>query len=120
MLMWMTWPKKMLVGAALLCVPMASVLLGQLQTSPSFEVASIKLNDSDKDHPGYSSWHFSSTPSQGTLVATNELIRDFILFAYAPPGEEQLQSNQLIGGPAWISAKKYDINAHVDDSVRET
>ena len=82
--------------------------------SASFEVASIKPNDSDKGGSHYS--HFSS--GQGRLIATNELLRDFIMDAYAPPGG-RLQDNQLIGGPAWISVKRYDIDAKVDDAVRD-
>jgi len=83
-------------------------------STASFAVASIKPNDSDKGTSHYS--HFSSNSDEGTLVATNELVRDFIMDAYAPPAG-QLQNNQLIGGPAWISEKRYDIEAKVDPSV---
>ena len=106
---------------AVICAAFVSGTLTSAQSSgsavaPTFEVASIKLNDSDRGTSHYS--HFSAAAAQGTLVATNELLRDFIMEAYAPPGG-RLQNNQLIGAPAWINEKRYDIDAKVSDAVRD-
>ncbi len=112
----------LIAACAGICAAFLAVTLTRAQSSdsgaaqaPMFEIASIKPNDSDKGTSHYS--HFSATAAQGTLVATSELLRDFIRDAYAPPGG-RLENNQLIGGPAWIDSKRYDIDAKVDDAVR--
>lgn len=105
-------PALVATAAALVAI---AVMAAFAQTGqPQFEVASIKPNDSDKGTSHYS--HFSSDSNEGTLVATNELARDFIMEAYAPPGR-QLQNDELIGGPNWINSKRYDVNAKIGDST---
>src|ERR1700686_2396452 len=68
---------------------------------PTFEVASVKpTKDSGLSytliHPG------------GRFTATNVTLRGLITRAY------QLQNNQVEGGPSWVSADAFDIEAKAE------
>lgn len=72
---------------------------------PAFEVASIKPNTS-----GDGRVMMENQP--GRYIATNVSLRLLIRNAY------QLQDSQITGGPGWVSADRFDINAKVPDEFR--
>src|SRR5438552_12277207 len=74
--------------------------------APSFEVASIKRNNS-----GDGRVMLGNQP--GRFTATNVTLRLLIRNAY------QLQDFQISGGPGWISSGHFDIVAKIDASVQE-
>jgi len=75
-------------------------------TTPSFEVASIKLNRGDNNGQFL---HFLNDP--GRFNRSNITAKALIEFAY------HVRPFQISGGPSWINSARYDIQAKVDDSV---
>jgi len=78
------------------------------QTPTSFEVASVKPNNS-----GANSSSVDTQPN-GRLVFTNETVRVMIERAY------QLQPFQVIGAPDWTATARFDIMAKAPEGVRFT
>jgi hypothetical protein len=82
-----------------------------LQTStselPSFDVASIKQNKS-----GEFFGRFGYEPG-GQLVVVNNAVRALIRSAYG------LQNYQILGGPEWMSADRYDVSAKATGNFAE-
>mgnify|MGYP003297018792 CR=1 FL=1 len=74
-------------------------------TKPSFEVASVKPNNSGA---GSSS---TRTEPGGRFTATNVPLRLLIRNAY------QLQDFQIVGAPSWIGSERYDIVAKAEDGT---
>lgn len=71
-------------------------------TTPSFEVASIKVNTS-----GARPW--SIVPIKGgRLTATNVAIKVLLGMAYG------VQTSQIVGTPAWVNSERYDISARAE------
>jgi uncharacterized protein (TIGR03435 family) len=68
------------------------------QTAPAFEVASVKRNDSGGTGGGV-----GLRPNG--YAATNTPLRTMILHAY------ELKRFQLVGGPSWIDAERFDAQA---------
>ena len=78
-------------------------------TPPVFEVASIKKYVPDPSR----FFSFSGNPA-GDLsrwTATNATAKDLSGVAYG------LNGYQMTGGPSWIDAEKFDVDAKVDDSM---
>jgi uncharacterized protein (TIGR03435 family) len=73
------------------------------QTSPAFEVASIKPADP-------AATGSSTNTSQGRLRMTNVSLKRCILLAY------NVQDYQVSGGPNWIDTARFDIIAKTDDA----
>ena len=71
---------------------------------PFSYVASVRLNNA-ADARGFSEY----LPG-GRLTATAITVRELLRIAY------RIQPYQLVGAPAWISARRYDIAAKVEDS----
>ena len=71
---------------------------------PSFDVASIKPNTSGSGNSGTST-------RQGRIFATNVSVKQLIRQAYS------LQNFQIVGGPGWIDADRYDIEAKAEDGA---
>jgi bla regulator protein blaR1 len=71
---------------------------------PSFEVASIKLDNSGNNS------HLFQFPDPGRFRTINMPARSMIQFAY------NVKTFQVTGGPSWVDAKGYDIEAKIDDS----
>src|SRR3989442_1447106 len=71
---------------------------------PSFDVASVKKNTS-----GDTRMRMVTQPG-GRLVVTNAPLRDLIATAYSDV-PQQLPRFRMFGGPEWIDAERYDINA---------
>jgi uncharacterized protein (TIGR03435 family) len=96
----------------------AGVAFPQAQSSqsagaspPVFEVASIKLNTS-----GSGSSHSSSEP--GSYLATNVRLKDLLRDAYAANGR-RLENSQILNCPDWAAAKRYDVDAKMDDATTD-
>ena len=70
--------------------------------SPTFDVASIRPNLS-----GSPSYNINAMPN-GRLVAANVSVRRLIVRAHG------LDESQLIGGPDWLDAEHFDIDARVE------
>ncbi len=77
---------------------LAGCLFAQTPASPAFEAAAIKPSNQP---PGHSSSHSRT----GMFVASNESLRQLIREAYS------LNDNQIDGGPKWMDADRFDINA---------
>jgi uncharacterized protein (TIGR03435 family) len=75
--------------------------------APTFEVASIKPNNS-----GDGRVMLGNQP--GRFTATNVTLRLLIRDAY------QLQDFQISGGPSWLNSDHYDIVAKIDPAVQES
>jgi uncharacterized protein (TIGR03435 family) len=69
---------------------------------PSFEVATIKPNDS-----GGTSMQVLTFRGRN-LITVNSSLADLIMFAYS------VQRKQIVGAPDWIEEDRYDINATPD------
>jgi len=74
---------------------------------PSFEVASIKPNNS-----GDGRVMMGNQP--GRFTATNVTLRMLVRNAY------QLQDFQISGGPGWLNSDHFDIVAKIDPAVQES
>ena len=81
--------------AAILVVT-AELLCAQTPASRSFDVASVKPNQS-RDEPA------SFVTPGGRYVATNATVRMLIKSAYG------LHDTQLVGGPKWVETEGFDI-----------
>ena len=93
-------------GALSFAVIAAAVLPAASQTpaqKPSFEVASVKLNNSAVAR---------STIGGGAarFLATSKTLRALMQFAYSKEGLF-LSSDQIIGGPDWLDTDHFDIEA---------
>src|SRR5262245_50676317 len=97
------------IAAALaaLAAPFAGAQAPQVPPgTPSFEVASIKPNNS-----GDGRVMLQNQP--GRFSATNVTLRLLIRNAY------QLQDFQISGGPTWLNSDHFDIVAKIDAAVQE-
>jgi uncharacterized protein (TIGR03435 family) len=74
-------------------------------TNPAFEVATIK--PSDPNQPG---WTLGTRGTHFFTINTNMI--DLISFAYG------LHAKQIVGGPAWFLAEKFDIEGVPNTEVR--
>jgi uncharacterized protein (TIGR03435 family) len=74
---------------------------------PSFDVASIKQNKS-----GEFFGRFGYEPG-GQLVVVNNAVRNLIRSAYG------LQNYQILGGPEWMNADRYDVSARAAGNASE-
>jgi len=82
----------------LVCAALAqAVILGQADTRPRFEVASVKQSDSG------ARGRLSFPPGQAVLLHSR--LKDVIPFAYG------VQSFLVSGGPGWLGTEFYDIVA---------
>ncbi len=70
----------------------------------SYAVATIKLSDPNSKPSG-------SHVSSGSAHLSNMTLAGLIKFAYG------LQEDELVGGPAWINSKRFDIEAKSEASV---
>jgi uncharacterized protein (TIGR03435 family) len=82
-----------------------SSLHAQVLAGPSFAVASVKPNHSDDGIA------MLGSQSGDRFTATNAPLRGLIRQAY------QLQDDQIIGGPAWISTSRFDVLAKADSTL---
>jgi uncharacterized protein (TIGR03435 family) len=101
------------VGLVAVVGGVARVLAEQTQTSPAFEVASVKPNKSDL--------RMVRPPSltlrpNGTFnfTATDVALLELILFIY------KVQSYQVIGAPSWQLSDRFDIVAKAPEAMKPT
>ena len=80
--------------------------------APVFEVAVIRPNPGE-DTMGSSHSHIWSGPTDGHFKAQNVTALALIQWAFALP------ENRIDGGPAWMRAKKFDMEAKPDPAVDE-
>jgi uncharacterized protein (TIGR03435 family) len=90
-------PRRLLVSAALGFLP--AVLLAQTESRPSFDVVSIKRNQTNQGIPAV------AFQPGGRMIAGNVAVRDVILVAYG------LEDVQLVNAPDWTSTERFAIEA---------
>src|SRR5215472_18844830 len=73
----------------------------------SFEVASIKVNLSGE------AGSVVNFPETGRLTVTNASLKTLIRSGYG------VQTDQIIGGPAWLDRDRFDIQAKTTGPIRE-
>jgi uncharacterized protein (TIGR03435 family) len=78
--------------------PIAAKPQASHQSTPKFEVASIKPSKADGDR------ELSSKPGK-RLTASNATLKMLIMLAY------QVTANELFGGPGWLASDGFDIEA---------
>jgi uncharacterized protein (TIGR03435 family) len=76
-----------------------SVGFGQSMAPPKYEVSSIKPTAGSDDR------HAFRIESDGTLYATGITLRRLMMTGY------DLQGFRFIGGPGWLAAKRWDVQA---------
>jgi len=76
------------------------------QTSPSFDVASVKVNPS-----GGGRSHIWSAANEGSFKTENVSLKGLMQFAYGLP------ETQVLGVPGAMADKTFDIEAKVDDAA---
>jgi len=104
----LTWETRFVqhipMSRSLLLAAILSIMLG-IQTRPTFEVASIKPNNSGDGRSNI------GIRQGGRLIATNATLKNLIMMAYL------VQDFQVSGGPGWIEADHYDVNAVANENV---
>jgi uncharacterized protein (TIGR03435 family) len=93
---------RKLILVACLAGAVAIVAGAQDIAPPAFEVATIKLNKSGDQR------QFIQRAPGNRINVTNVPTRQLITFAY------QLAQFQLVGGPSWLSADRFDIVAKLE------
>jgi len=105
----LVWTMLAIVGAILCLVGwqrfFSLALLAQGAPAPSFEVASIKANKSGVN--GKLGMGFQP----GRLTAKNYTLKELIQGAFG------VDANQIVGGPNWIGADRFDVEAKGDFSL---
>jgi uncharacterized protein (TIGR03435 family) len=91
--------RTMLTAISSIVIGALAVLSAQTPRTARFEVASIKPNKSDSQPMGL----VGGMP--GGVRFTNLALRDVIRRAY------RLQEYQVLGGPSWINAERFDVLA---------
>ena len=97
-----------LVVVLALLFPAVSLLPAQGPVRPSFEVASVKPNKSDRGSPVLGQ-------SGGNFTATKVSIRELIRVAYGTAGP--LEESHVIGGPNWTEADRFDVLAKIPSNA---
>ena len=83
------------------------VAIEALAQTPAFEAATIKPS---KDVPGHSGSHSRT----GMIVMTGQTLKGLICATY------QVKDFQVTGGPKWIDADRFDINAKAEGAANDT
>jgi uncharacterized protein (TIGR03435 family) len=81
-------------------------LLAQSAGQPVFEVASVKHNTS-----GEARWFGPVISPGGRYTFTNVALRQIVRSAYAEGQSSLLENFRLVGGPDWLDADRFDIQA---------
>jgi uncharacterized protein (TIGR03435 family) len=105
------WPRSVLLLTALLGTS-GTPLGGQAsdQKLPTFEVATIKLNQSNAQR------NFWLDPG-GRFTITAFTLRDLIRVTYGSDETKLQTAAQFIGGPSWIAVDRFDIAAKAEGDV---
>jgi len=110
-------PTRIVVPLVVLVVgTRPSLGYAQVETPLSFEVASVKPNNSASPARRF------GVPAD-RFIATNEPLSQLIAVAYGRPGPlpQPLSDFQITGGPGWINADRFDVEAKAaGDVIRGT
>lgn len=88
-----------------------ATLIGQQAPAPAFEVATVKrMQPGDSRQPG-----IQPLQPGGLWRAVGLTLREFVRLAYGNP--VALLKSQIVGGPAWVDADRFEIVAKVPDAV---
>jgi len=85
----------------------------QPETSPAFEVASVKPS-SPNSSSSFGSFPMVMPAPNGRLTATNVPLRLLVRMAYS------VQDFQIDGGPSWQMSQRFDITAKAEDGSAAT
>ena len=96
------------VSCGALTTAAASAVLEAQTPLPTFEVVSIKPNNSASPNGG-----IRTTPN-GRITMTNMALSELILYAY------DIRAFQLDGGPGWVRSDRFDLLASVGHEIRPT
>ena len=88
------------VGALTATILFLGVLRAQQPAAPQFDAVSVKPSDPNSAHGTV----VDMTPGGGLRVV-NATVKDLIETAY------EVRSFQIVGGPSWTAATKYDVTA---------
>lgn len=93
------------VAASIACLVGANLLVDA--QSPSFEVASVKINKSGESQ--------AVPPIQrgGRVTLTNRTLRSLVQFAYSTV-DVPLEESQIVDGPGWANRDRFDILAKIE------
>jgi uncharacterized protein (TIGR03435 family) len=91
------------IAALVTGMMVAAPLMAQAPTVPSFEVASVKPNESGEGNGG------TFVRPGGRYSATNVPLRALVFSAYG-----LLHDVQIIGGPSWMNTERFDIVAKAE------
>lgn len=118
--------KRLLLAALTLSVVAGPVAFGLIQEAPptgqilratgplpSFEVSAIKLNHSGSGPTMVGA--VGHAAPQDRFIATNITTKALICWAFGG-NSVPLPSNEVSGGPSWITSERYDIDAKLEDS----
>lgn len=101
-----------LIGLCVVVAAAVALTIPARAQSSSFEVASVKPSDPNPTGP------LGGTPfvlpALGRLTAQNVTLRILVMAAY------QKQPFEIVGGPEWQNADKFDINAKAADASPTT
>ena len=100
---------RLILRTLLTAVGTTGIVISQTAppTHPQFEVASIKPGNSEDRRPLF------SFPNGSQLTVRNFTVRRLIQIAY------RIKDFQISGGPAWIGADLYDINAKSETAAKQ-
>ena len=96
----------------LLCGAAVAIAFTVSAQTPSFEVASVKPSNPNPTGPLGATPYV--LPALGRLTTQNTTLRILVMAAY------QKQPFQIVGGPPWFNADKFDINAKAADGSLTT
>lgn len=80
---------------------------------PAFEVASIKRDTSNTNMVRMGGSDVTKGPDLSRFSAANVTAKMLIGFAY------DMRDFQISGGPSWIGAERFDVDAKVDDDLAQ-
>ena len=92
---------RRMLSISVLCAVTLTGTAQQPPPSPTFEVASIRLNPDDTVAEGI------AVQPDGSVRFTAFPVRTLITIAYRSEGIQRF--DQLIGGPSWIATDRFDI-----------
>ena len=95
---------KRLIALGIVAVVGAVALRAQAPASPTFEVASVKVNKSD-----IGPIRLQSAGDRFTM--TNVPLRNLIVLVY------HIQNSQLLGEPDWVRSERFDIVAKAEENL---
>ncbi|MGH9241616.1 MAG: TIGR03435 family protein, partial [Vicinamibacterales bacterium] len=101
------------MGQGLAAAMLLTAVVAAQVTSPAFEVASIRVNNTGGTRGGV------TTPRGNQWIARNANVRTLVRFAYGSDGDELTPALRdeflVVGGPSWIDTEAFDILAKMPE-----